>query len=171
MPIATIDTPIAVEARDLLPETWEALAEADTFGPDALERRHNRVVRKIFGVLLTDAEQDVLSDDLIEYAGKMLALAIIDPAIDYWSKQIQSRTVGERESSTYKDRVEDLKQLKKDWTAQTAGLYVEISDQLPIRPRRAQDAPRVIQAGETVAHVTAQPFDIEPAYGPPEEVL
>src|SRR5690349_7259885 len=101
----------------------------------------------------------------------MLALALIDPAIDYWSKQIQSRSVGERESSTYKDRVEDLKQLKKDWTAQVAGMFVEIEDLLPLRPRRAADAPRVIQAGETVAHATAQPFDIEPAFGPPEEVL
>ena len=162
-----IDTPIAQEARDLLPETWEALAEADTFGPAALERRHNRVVNRVFGAALTEDEQEVLADELIEFAGKRLALALLDPAIDYWSKQIVSHTAGERESKTYKDRVQDLKDLRKQWTADVAALFLDVQPLLPVRtPVRTGDAPRVVQAGETVPHVTPNLDDIEPLYGP-----
>lgn len=163
-------TPIAIEAKDLLPETWEALAEAKSFGPDALERLHDRTVRRIFGELLDETDQEVLSDVVIEYAGKRMAIALIDPAIDYWSKQVLSHTAGERESRSYKDRVEDLKALKKSWTGDLAALFLDAQDFLPIMPKRVVDAPRVVNAGDTVEHVTANPYDIPPMFGPPETI-
>lgn len=166
-----IDTPIAIEARDLLPETWDALVDAaDTFGLAAIQRRHDRVIRKVFRRLLTKEEQEALDDRVIEYMGKRLAYTLLDPAIDYWSKQIVGRTAGERESSTYKDRAEDLKQLKKDWLVELGALWIDIEDLIPIQPSRVVDAPRVIQAGETVAHLTPQIDDLQPQYGPPEDV-
>src|SRR5688500_10763048 len=97
----TIDTPIALEARDLLPETWDALSEAETFGPAALERRHSSVIRRVFGVILTDAEIEALDQALIEYVGMKLALALIPAGIDFWSVQSISHTAGERESKAY----------------------------------------------------------------------
>ena len=164
-----IGTPIADEARDLMPETWDALGRADTFGAAALQRRHDRVLRKIFGVVLEDDEQDLLSDIVIEYCGKTLALSLIDPGIDYWSAQIMSYTKGEQENESYKDRAAHLKDMQKKWVADLAALWLEVEPLVPLRPRRVQDAPRVIQAGETVAHVTAQPDDFPPLYGLPEE--
>lgn len=168
--MANIETPIAIAARDLLPETWEAMAEATSFGPDALERLHDRVVQRAFGEALEDDQQELLVGIVIEYVGKMMAIALIDPAIDYWSKQVMSHTAGERESRTYKDRVEDLKALKKQWTADLAALFLDAQAFLPVTPRRAVDAPRVINAGDTVEHVTANPFDIPPMFGPPETI-
>jgi hypothetical protein len=162
----TIDTPIALEAKDLLPETWDALADAKTFGPAALERRHNRVITRIWGVLLTDVEQEVLTDNLIEYAGKKLAYSLIDPGIDYWSSQILARTVGDRESSTFKDRAEHLKDMRKQWTTDLSEMYLDIEILLPPRVGRAMDAPRVVQAGLAIPHITANPDDIPPLYGP-----
>jgi hypothetical protein len=170
VPITTISTPIAVEAQDLLPETWEALAEASSFGPEALKRLHDRTVRRVFGELLSDAEQNDLLDVVVEYVGKRMAIALIDPAIDYWSKQVLSATAGERESRSYKDRVEDLKMLKKQWTGDLAALFLDAQDFLPVLPKRVVDAPRVVNAGDTVEHVTANPFDIPPMFGPPEEI-
>src|SRR4051812_1815907 len=167
--MADIETPIAIEARDLLPETWEALAEATSFGPDALERLHDRTVRRVFGTL-DDADQAALADVVIEYVGKRMALALIDPAIDYWSKQVMSHTAGERESRSYKDRVEDLKELKKFWTGDLADLLLDAEEFLPVSPKRAVDAPRVVNAGDTVEHVTANPYDIGPMFGPPETI-
>lgn len=162
----SLDTVISTEARDLLPETWDALSQADTFGDAALSRRHDRVVRKIFGgVEMTKEELDVLPDAVIEFVGKRLAIALIDPAIDYWSKQVLSHTAGERETKAYKDRVEDLKELRKQWIADTAALFLDIEDLLPMQVRRAQDAPRVIDAGDNLTHVTPNPMDIEPLAG------
>jgi hypothetical protein len=175
-----IDTPIGTEAHDLLPETWDALAAAASFGQNALMRRHDRVVNRIFGTLLSVEQQEVLPSRIIEYAGLTLALALCDPGIDYWSKQVLSRSVGERESSAYKDRAEDLRLYKKEWTAALADMWVDIQSLIPPFPGRAGDAPRVVQAGSVpitadnprtgtqVIHVTPSVDDLEPAYGPPE---
>jgi hypothetical protein len=138
------------------------------------------VVNRIFGTLLSVEQQEVLPSRIIEYAGMTLALALCDPGIDYWSKQVLSRSVGERESSAYKDRAEDLRLYKKEWTAALADMWVDIQSLIPPMPGRAGDAPRVVQAGSVpitadnprtgtqVIHVTPSVDDLEPAYGPPE---
>lgn len=166
----SIDTAIAMEARDLLPETWDALADADTFGPAALDRRHKSVIRRVFGVELTDAEIDVLDPLLIEYVGMRLALAIIPAGIDFWSTQVLSLTAGERESKSYKDRAAHLRELASQLTKDAAALYLDVEPLIPQRPRRASDAPRVIQAGDTVPHITPNIDDIAPLYGPAEDI-
>src|SRR4051812_25084193 len=175
-----LDTEIALEAKDLLPETWDALTESQQFGEPALIRRYNRVVERIFGVIPTDTEQAAMNSRVIEYAGKSLAYRLLDPAIDYWSKQVISLSAGDRESKTYKDRVEDLKQLKKDWPADLAAMIIDIGPVLPPIPGRVQDPPRVVQAGQgintednprptgnPVVHTSPYPYDLEPPYGPP----
>ena len=170
-PIDTIRTPIALEAHDLLPETWDALADTNKFGPAALERRHNRIVKKIFGSLLTQEEQEaaeIADGRLIEYAGKYLAYALLDPAIDYFGKQIQSHSIGERETETYGDRIKELQELKKQWLADLAELEFQIGPLIPVPSGPAKSTPRVIQAGETVQHVTPDPLTIEPGWLPPE---
>jgi hypothetical protein len=168
MATTSISTPIATAARDLLPETWEALAEADTYGPEALKRLHDRTVRRVFGELLDTSAQNDLADVVVEYVGMRIAIKLIDPAIDYWSKQVLSHTAGERESRSYKDRVEDLKELRKMWTSELADLWLDAQAQLPVLPSRVVDAPRVVNAGDTVDHVTANPYDIGPQFGLPE---
>ena len=54
---------------------------------------------------------------MISYLGKRLAIDIIIPGIDFWSKQALSLSAGERESKAYKDRAEDLKELRKQLVA------------------------------------------------------
>lgn len=165
------NTLIALEAHDLLPETWDALQTAtDTYGPDALKRRHDRVIKRIFGVLVTDEEMELLNDVVIEYAGIKLALAIVPAGIDYWSAQAMSHTAGQRESKAYKDRSEHLRKIAEGWTREAAALWPDVQPLIPIRPGRAVDAPRVIQAGETVAHITANIDDMEPLYGAAEDL-
>jgi hypothetical protein len=178
--VDAIDTMIGTEAHDLLPETWDALAKAPSFGPNALLRRHDRVLNRIFGRVLTPEEQEVLPSVVIEYCGMRLAMNLIDPGIEYWSKQVLSRSVGERESASYKDRAEDLRLLKKQWTGDLASLWLDVQALIPPLPGRVTDAPVVATAGELtqtdanprtgvqVAHTTANPYDIEPMYGPPE---
>jgi hypothetical protein len=169
--VETINTLVAVEARDLLPETWTALANASAFGPAALERRHNRVLNRIFGEVPDETAQEALEaidGRIIEYAGKRLAHALLDPGIEYWSRQALSFSIAEREAKAYKDRAEDLRQLKKDWLVDLVQLEEEIDALLPVRPGPAKDYPRVANVGDTFQHLTADPFSIPPAYGPPE---
>lgn len=164
-----IRTPIALEAQDLMPETWKALSDARTFGPAALARRHDRVVGKIFGSVLDQDAQEALEEidsRIVEYAGKMLAYELLDPGIEYWSRQIQSRTQGDTETVAYLNRAQDLRQLKQQWQADLQDLYVNVVDLLPYRPDSRVSAPQVIQAGDGFAHVTPNPMDIPPAWVP-----
>lgn len=166
MPLNTV---VATEAQDLMPEAWEALKNAKSFGEQALGRRHDKIIRKVFrGLDMTPEELEVLPEEVIEYAGKKLAIALVDPAIDFYSKQVLSHSAGERESKTFKDRTEDLRKLREQWIADTSALFLDIEDLLPLQVRRTQDAPRVIDAGDNLAHVTANPMEIEPLYGEAE---
>jgi hypothetical protein len=167
MPIA--ESPIALAARDELPETWNALLEAPTFGEPALERRLNTLMYRVFGAVLDEDEQETLSPVFVSYLGKRLALDIITPGIDFWSKQALSHSAGERESKAYKDRAEDLKELRKQLLADSTELLGEVEAELPLVPRRATDTAKVIEAGQLTAHVTSDPFGFPPLYGPPPE--
>ena len=155
----------------------DALTHSDV--PSAM---HDRAVNRIFGTILSIEDQEILPSRVIEFAGRTLALYLLDPGIEYWSRQVISRTVGEREAAAYKDRAEDLRQLKKEWTAQLADLFIDVQDLLPVLPGRAADIPRVAlpgqlvnsvdnprTQGDQVVHATANPYDLEPMYGPPEE--
>ena len=164
-----MDDPIALAARDELPETWTALLESPNFGEPALERRLNTLMHRVFGVVLDTAEQEALSPTLTSFMGKRLAIDIIIPGIDFWSKQALSHSAGERESKAYKDRAEDLKALHKQILADSAALLPEIETELPVMPRRLSDTARVQEAGLLTAHVTADPFGFPPLYGLPEE--
>ena len=145
------------------------MLEAPTFGEPALERRLNTLMYRAFGMSVDEAEQALLSPVLISYMGKRLALDIINPGIDYWSKQALSHSAGERESKGYKDRAEDLKDLRKQILADTAAMLPEVEASLPLVPRRLTDTVQVLPAGFSELHVTSDPFGYPPMYGPPEE--
>lgn len=165
-----LDTLIALEAKDLLSETWAALAKSENFGPAALTRSYNRVVGRVFGGVKPDEdEQDLLDDVVIEYVGKMLAIRLADPGIEYWSRQVIQRSIGDRESSAYVNRADDLRKLKEQWTIDVAALWLDVDPLLPDRPQRAADVPRVVMAGDTIAHLTANPYDLDPEYGPKDD--
>ena len=161
-------SPIALAARDELPETWDALFEASTFGPDALERRLNTIMYRMFGAVLSSAEQEALSPLVSTYLGKLFALDIIIPGIDFWSKQALAHSAGDRETKAYKDRAEDLAKLRDLIFKDAAALLPAVEAELPQIPRRVGDTARVQEAGLLTAHVTADPFGFEPLYGPPD---
>lgn len=169
MPIA--DSPIAANCRDELPETWDALIEAATFGEAALERRHDLVMYTSLGKVLDDTELAALSPIVAAYLGKLMALDLIIPGIDFWSKQALAHSAGERETKAYKDRAEDLAKLRDLIFKDVARLKPLVEDELPLVPRRATDTARVEDSGNVVGQssfVTADWTGFEPLYGPPE---
>jgi len=165
------DNLITQNARDELPETWDALLEADTFGTEALERRYNLVLVITLGKVLDDTEADAVSPILAAYLGKLIALDLIIPGIDFWSKQALAHSAGERETKAYKDRAEDLAKLRDLIFKDVVKLKPLIDEELPLVPRRATDTARVTDSGNVVgqpSYVTADPTIFEPMYGPPE---
>ena len=142
---------------------------APTFGEAALDRRLNTLMYRAFGTPMSVEEQETLSPVMISYLGKKLAIDIIIPGIDYWSKQALSLSAGERESKAYKDRAEDLKELRKQLVADAAALLGEVEAELPWVPKRLTDTVRVQRSGLLDPHVTPDPLSFPGIYAPPEE--
>lgn len=165
-PPLTETSSIVMAARDELPETYDKLVETPTFGEGAVERRLATLVYRVFG---TDVEPLDMDPLLVSYLGKRLALDLIVPGIDYWSKQVLSLSAGERETKAFKDRAEDLKELRKLLLEDTSKLLPEVQDLFPQIPRRAADTARVIESGFSTIHVTPNPSAFPPLYGLPEE--
>ena len=159
------DSLIVYSARDQLPETWDALLEANTFGEEALNRRLNIIMYRVLGAPLTELEQQTMSPLFAEYMGVLLALELIVPGLDFWSKQAISLSAGERESKAYKDRAEDLRKLRDDLFKKAASLLPFVEDEVPQIPRRVTDTARVQEAGLLTQHVTTDPLIFPPLYG------
>lgn len=163
---------IALNARSELPLTWEALSSAPAYGDPFLQRKVNTVMVRLFGIILDEDEQDALDLLVADYAGKMVALQLVVPGIDYWSKQQTGvSATGRNETKTYKDRAQDLKDLQKLLLIETTNLWPDVQALLVSRRTNTLAAvPRVGQIGDTTVPNTSDPRDFEPAYAPPTDV-
>lgn len=108
-----VEGAIADAARAQLPVTWDALSQ-DTkrFGDGFLQNKVDLIVETIFGVQIPVAEEDTYPLRVINYAGKMVALELISPGIDFWMNETQTiTTTGTNEIDSYVDRPETLRKL------------------------------------------------------------
>lgn len=174
--MAELTGPIAEQAWSEMPESYEALRshskrDGQVAGDVLLERRLLETHIEIFGVDLTAADEDALDDMVVIYAGKMFALKLIGPAIDYWAKQITQQTAtGRNESRAYKDRAADLKELASRLTVETTRLWPDVVDLLPSRRvRTTANVPTVADVGSGIVTTptTPDPNSLEPPFGPP----
>lgn len=163
-----LDEAIATRAKTELPETWAKLANAESFGTDGLIVHAETVHKFLFGAVLSGAEQDALDVLVLDYAGKSLALRIIRPGIDYWSKQaIQQTATGREELKAWDNRANELKELQKSLLQELRSIWPDVEILLPARRVvRTQSVPAVEDLPLEVAH-TPDPLDFEPPYGPP----
>lgn len=168
MPIT--DEAIATSAQGELPETWEKLANAKSFGNSLLQKHTEAIHKYLFGDVLTQAEQEALDVRVVDYAGKLLALRLIRPAIDYWSKQTISVTTGENDQKSWNDRAQALNDLKKDLLEETRQMMPDVEALLPERLiKKARGVPLVEDLPLEAAH-TPDPLDFEAPFGPPTQV-
>lgn len=126
-------------------------------------------MRELFGAVLTSTEQDALDTVVVEYAAKRIALKLIGPGIDFWSKQPTAQVAsGRPENKTWANRAADLKELRKQLLVDTAEMWVDVEPLLPVTRRRrvgSPPVPTVAQLDET-GHITPNPDDVEPPYAP-----
>jgi hypothetical protein len=160
----TVVGAIAVAAHAEIPETWRAL-QSDTshYGDSFLTAKLNAVMTRLFGTLLSETDQGALDYLVIDYAGKALALELINPAIDYWSKQpVSLGATGRNETKTYMDRSAMLLRIRAYLVDQMNLMWPEVEDLLPgRRTKRVSNVPRVREI--TLAH-TPDPYGFESAF-------
>jgi hypothetical protein len=169
--MSLLDSIIAQHAKDEIPETWVALSsDKSRFGEEALERRLDKTIKKVFGVSLTLDEQSALNILVVEYTAKILVLDLIRPGVDFWSKQVISISAGQQESKSYAQRADELKKMRPELISEIAALLIDIQPLLPSVVTHVRNAPRVAEIGSTYPHLTTDPYDLDPLYGPKEEI-
>lgn len=154
---------IALAAQGEIPESWRALSGAPSFGDAFLTEKLNAVMTKLFGTELDPLAQSSLDNLVVDYAGKCLALELINPAIDYWSKQpVSIGATGRNETKAYLDRSAALLRLRAYLVDQIRLMWPEVEELLPgRRVRRVSNVPRVREI--TLAH-TPNPYEFEPPF-------
>jgi hypothetical protein len=152
--------PITDAAQGELPETWRALKESPHYGDSFLINKLNAVMMRLFGEVLSENDQNELDDLVIDYAGKTLALELINPGIDYWSKQpVAIGATGRNETKSYVDRSAALLRLRAYLMEQLRLLFPDVEDLLPgRRTLRVSNVPRVREI--SLAH-TPNPYEFE----------
>jgi hypothetical protein len=151
---------IGANARGEFPTTFKVLADDAVLGADQIIRVIQRVESRLFGRVLTDSEETALDPVVADYAGKLVVLQLINPAIDYWSKQpLSLGATGRNENKSYDNRARDLLALRTQLLEATRLMWPEVQALLPERRfDRVNNAPRV-QQGSGV--LTPDPFGIE----------
>src|SRR5687768_15379793 len=113
---------IAAAARGHLPVTWAALADdSDRYGETELQRKVDYVKFNLFGEVVAAEVEDTLYDpNIIEYAGKLVAIQIIPAGADYWASQAVQQGSGDRYQGTWVDRAAALWRLHEKLVAEAA---------------------------------------------------
>jgi hypothetical protein len=155
---------IAQYARGELPLTWVALENDPNYGDLFIQHKVDSCILKLFNTPVTPTAQDAFDARVLDYAGKCVALDLITPGIDYWSKQpLSFGATGRNEVKAYADRAAALRALRTDLLVQTREMWPEVSSLLTsARVNRIPNVPRVRDIA--VAH-TPNPYDFEPAFG------
>ena len=159
---------VADWAKGELPQEFDALNKE--YGDPFIQRKIDSVLASMFAGNTIDTDtQEALPVRVQDFLGKLVALELINPGISYWSKQ--ALTVGARgsnESKAYKDRAEDLKELRKQLLEATRAMAGEVFTDLPDRlVSRTPVGPRVRQA---LGAVTPDPDGFERPFLLPTEV-
>lgn len=166
--MANINGPIARSARGELPLTWDALKQASQVEVTFFDEKLALVETRLFGAELDDAAEAALDPIVVEYAGKHLALKIINAGIDYWSKQATTiGATGRNETKGYLDRAKDLKDLRAVLTAEVAAMWPDVVVVLPTDTRVAQPGIPTVRDADNSIMYTPDPDLFEPAYGVP----
>lgn len=105
-----IEGQIALAARGIIPETWDALANSSYYGEGLLDGKRNYVKFLLFGTVVDTSQESIFYNPLVlEYAAKGLAITIIPAGADYYANKIQTVTsTGTSETRSYPDRIASL---------------------------------------------------------------
>jgi hypothetical protein len=163
-----LDEAFAQQARTELPKTWDELANDRILGVEGMEKRVRSVMFQLFGRVLTADEQDQVDNLVAEYAGKKIALKLVGPGLDFWSKQpTQITATGRTEMKSYSNRAEELRKWREIAVVELKEMWLDVEPLLPgFRVPVGSPSPVVELLGSD-GHVTPDPDEFEPPFAPP----
>ena len=129
-------SPISEKAASNMPETWAQLRKSAVFGSAFIASKEQYVKFRLFGTVANPQDENSFYNPVVqEYAGKIFALAMIGPGIDYWGNQTISVSLkGTDETVSYADRVKMLIELQKRLAAEASELLPLVEHAINLVP-------------------------------------
>ena len=123
---------IADGALSYMPVTYTALQRDSRFGDRRIQNYANIVQTKVLGSTVSPDDEVNYELLLLDYLSKRLALELINPGIDFWSRQLKTSTSSQTsEVSSFPDMIASLKELRTNLIAQLASDWREVQLLVP----------------------------------------
>lgn len=154
---------IAERARSNLPTTWDRIDANDSSGT-MLQTTIENIKYQLFGTVVDPSlEASTYTKLVIDYVGKLVAIAVIPAAVDYWLAQPTSITAtGTEETETYPDRIAALWKLQEELISQAKIMEPDVFAETNIITRAEMGTPLVSDAG--IDLVTSDPSNFGRAF-------
>lgn len=163
---------IKTRARSHIPFTWQRLEEASAFGPELIDLRVNSVKESVFGTVISDDSEATYPGFVLDYVGRLVAIELIEPGIEYWLTQpISFSATGSNETKMFVDRAEKLARTRDTLIAK-AREDQSIVQELLASPTNLRRKKKVISVGEANNDlmVTPDPYGFERPFAQPKVV-
>ena len=159
-----VEGAIAVAARSVLPITWDALASDHArYGDALLQGKVNLIKESLFGSVISTITEETYALRVLQFAGKLVALEIISPGIDFWMNEpVAESATGTNENHTFIDRAAALRQLQAALLAETRRLAPEVLPLIGIPVTLKRIVPTISFAD--AALLTPSPIDLGRPY-------
>lgn len=144
-------------ARMYMPITFSALQKDSRFGDAGMQRQADLVKRRVLGTTMAADQEESLDILILDYLSKRVALELINPGIDFWSRQLQTATSSQTsEVTSYPNMINSLKLLKANLCEQLASDWAEIQLLVPGTPNE-RIVPMPASSLMGYRHVTRNP--------------
>jgi hypothetical protein len=124
-------------AQMYLPVTFQYLQKDSRFGDRAMQQNAELIKLKVLGYTMPPDQEAQIELVLLDFLSKRVALELITPGIDFWSRQLRTSTSTQTsEVSSFPDMIASLKDLRVSLANQLADdwRYVQLLD--PSVPNR-----------------------------------
>jgi hypothetical protein len=126
-------------AARFLPVTFDYLQRDTRFGDRMLQRTSSLVQQKVLGYVTPVDQEDQIPDVLLDWLSKRVAIDLITPGIDYWSRQLRTATssgAGGNEVSAFPDMIRSLQDLRVTLAGELAEDWRQVQLLVPGTPNR-----------------------------------
>lgn len=143
--------------RMYLPITFDYLQRDKRFGDRALQQNAELIKAKVLGYTVTPDQEQGLELVLLDFLSKRVALELITPGIDFWSRQMKTATsTNTQEVSSYPDMIASLKDQRLHLAHELTNDWRDVKLLVPDVPQR-KVVPMPVSSLAGLPHVSRNP--------------
>lgn len=120
-----------------MPVTFDYLQKDSRFGDRRMQRLAELVKMKVLGYTMQPDQEELLPIVLLDFLSKRVALDLITPGVDFWSRQLRVATSSQtQETSSFPDMIASLKLLRASLARELVYDWRQVQLLIPGTPNR-----------------------------------